>query len=100
MTRTITLTYHVITAKYADEEEYDTYDFDVDYSEEDIIKHYGFEDTQNNRKVIAEMLENDLFRVEEDETFIDYLKDKYQEDFDDYMADNDNPAELQIWDVM
>ena len=100
MTRTITLKYEVITAKYGDEEEYDIYDFEVDYTEEDIIKHYGFDDTPNNRKVIADMIDCELLNVEEDETFIDYLKDKYQEDFDDYMAGDGNPAELQIWDVM
>ena len=62
----ITLKYRVITAVYGDEEEYEDHEFETEYNEEDIILCYGFEDTPNNRKVIAEMLSNELFRVEED----------------------------------
>ena len=73
--------------------------FEVDNKIEDIFEYYGLENTPENTKIIQTIFDDLIYGLENNDEYLDFLKDKYYDDFIDSITPDDS-AVLQIWDVM
>ena len=83
--------------KYLVDEEF--IEFEVDNEIEDILEYYGLENTPENTKIIQTIFDDLIYVLENNDEYLDFLKDKYYDNFIDSITPDDS-AVLQIWDVM
>ena len=87
----------IMRLKYLVDDEF--IEFEVDNKIEDIFEYYGLENTPENTKIIQTIFDDLIYGLENNDEYLDFLKDKYYDDFIDSITPDDS-AVLQIWDVM